>query len=124
MGNYILTKKLILISILVIAFIFGILNGALFGKLMANPPLKHIEQLLFFSLVYLWYHFDKKMIAYKAKPIMNIGVAVLFIITLPIYFFRTRSTRQATIQILLLMFLLLITIFLVFSGAMLGKKYF
>ena len=88
---------------------------------MANPPLKHVEQFLIFVLVYSWYHFDKKTIAYKAKPIMNMGVAVLFIITLPIYFFCTRSKKQAILQTLMLMFLLLITIFLVFSGAMFEK---
>jgi hypothetical protein len=44
--------------------------------------------------VYWWYHLDKDETGYRAGPLLNVGVAALAIVALPVYFVRSRGWKR------------------------------
>ena len=44
--------------------------------------------------IYWWYHLDKDETGYRAGPLLNVGVAALAIIALPVYFVRSRGWKR------------------------------
>ena len=53
------------------------------------------------SLIFWWYHVDKRERDYQAGPLMNAGVVALSMVALPIYFIRSRGWRGGLIATLL-----------------------
>ena len=53
----------------------------------------------FISLVpiYWWYHLDKEEHGYRAGRLLNVGVAGLAAIALPIYFIRSRGWKRGAV---------------------------
>ena len=52
-------------------------------------------------LLFWWYHLDKFEHGYQAGRLMNAGVLVAAVITLPIYFVRTRGWKRGGITVAL-----------------------
>jgi hypothetical protein len=44
--------------------------------------------------IYWWYHLDKDETGYRAGPLLNVGVAALAIVALPVYFVRSRGWKR------------------------------
>ena len=44
--------------------------------------------------IYWWYHLDKDETGYRAGPFLNVGVAALAIVALPVYFVRSRGWKR------------------------------
>ena len=44
--------------------------------------------------IYWWYHLDKDQTGYRAGPLLNVGVAALAIVALPVYFVRSRGWKR------------------------------
>ena len=53
----------------------------------------------FISLVpiYWWYHLDKEEHGYRAGRLLNVGVAGIAVIALPVYFIRSRGWKRGAI---------------------------
>ena len=47
--------------------------------------------------IYWWYHLDKDETGYRAGPVLNVGVAALAIVALPVYFVRSRGWKRGGI---------------------------
>ena len=47
--------------------------------------------------IYWWYHLDKDQTGYRAGPLLNVGVAALAIVALPVYFVRSRGWKRGGI---------------------------
>ena len=47
--------------------------------------------------VYWWYHLDKDQTGYRAGRLLNVGVAALAIVALPVYFVRSRGWKRGGI---------------------------
>jgi len=46
------------------------------------------------SLIFWWYHVDKRECGYQAGPLMNAGVVALSMVALPVYFIRSRGWKR------------------------------
>jgi hypothetical protein len=44
--------------------------------------------------IYWWYHLDKGETGYRAGPLLNVGVAALAVVALPVYFVRSRGWKR------------------------------
>lgn len=44
--------------------------------------------------IYWWYHLDKDETGYRAGRFLNVGVAALVIVALPVYFVRSRGWKR------------------------------
>jgi len=44
--------------------------------------------------IYWWYHLDKDETGYRAGRLLNVGVAALAIVALPVYFIRSRGWKR------------------------------
>ena len=49
--------------------------------------------------IYWWYHLDKEQTGYQAGPLMNVGVAGLAVVALPVYFIRSRGWKRGAVTI-------------------------
>jgi hypothetical protein len=58
------------------------------------------QNLLSIPPIFWWYHVDKAARQYRAGPLMNVGVAALAIVALPIYFIRSRGWKRGSVSIL------------------------
>jgi len=47
--------------------------------------------------IYWWYHLDKDQTGYRAGRVLNVGVAALAIVALPVYFVRSRGWKRGGI---------------------------
>lgn len=47
--------------------------------------------------IYWWYHLDKAQQGYRAGPLMNVGMAALAAIALPVYFIRSRGWKRGAL---------------------------
>jgi hypothetical protein len=53
------------------------------------------------SLIFWWYHLDKRERDYRAGPLMNAGIVALSMVALPIYFIRSRGWKRGLIATVL-----------------------
>ena len=53
------------------------------------------------SLIFWWYHVDKREHDYQAGPLMNGGILAVAVVALPIYFVRTRGWKRGAVATLL-----------------------
>ena len=61
-------------------------------------------------LAYWWYHLDKVEHGFRAGAIQNIGVVVLTVIAIPVYFIRSRGWKRGGVAIALALgFVLLVS---------------
>jgi len=44
--------------------------------------------------IYWWYHLDKDQTGYRAGRLLNVGVAALAMVALPVYFVRSRGWKR------------------------------
>jgi hypothetical protein len=49
------------------------------------------------TLIFWWYHVDKRERGYNAGPFMNVGMVALSMVALPIYFVRSRGWKRGMI---------------------------
>jgi hypothetical protein len=77
----------------------------------------------FLSLLplYWWYHLDKDETGYKAGPLLNVGVAALAIVALPVYFVRSRGWKRGGIVSLYALGLLGVLYLLEMLGESIGE---
>jgi hypothetical protein len=52
------------------------------------------------SLIFWWYHVDKRERGYQAGPLMNAGVVALSMVALPVYFIRSRGWKRGLLATL------------------------
>ena len=52
------------------------------------------------SLIFWWYHVDKRERGYRAGPLMNAGVVALSVVALPVYFIRSRGWKRGLLATL------------------------
>ena len=95
-------RKPALILLLTI-FLIGVVNVVTTGRLSVPQPWNMAEKLLLVSLIYWWYHADKDLRAYRAGPLLDVGVVVLFIVAIPVYLFRSRGLKQGIKALLALL---------------------
>jgi hypothetical protein len=89
-----MSSRIPALILLLTMFVLGFANVVTTGRLSVPQPWNMTEKLLLVSLIYWWYHTDKALHAYRAGPLLNVGVVVLFIVAIPVYLFRSREMRQ------------------------------
>ena len=57
------------------------------------------QNLLSIPPIFWWYHVDKAEKQYRAGPLMNVGVAALAVLALPVYFIRSRGWKRGSVSI-------------------------
>ena len=57
------------------------------------------ETFVALALIFWWYHVDKAEHGYRAGPLMNGGMLLAVIVTMPIYFIRSRGWKRGSISI-------------------------
>lgn len=45
-------------------------------------------------LTFMWLHYDALRVGYRRSPLLNIGIAALGIVFIPVYLYRSRSTGR------------------------------
>ena len=82
--------------------------GLLAGITLVTPVIEtlmtgHVEPFSNYDLggsflsllpIYWWYHLDKGETGYRAGPLLNVGVAALAVVALPVYFVRSRGWKR------------------------------
>jgi len=81
------------------------------------------ETFLSVTLIYWWYHIDKRQRNYKAGPLMNGGVVGLTLFVLPVYFIRSRGWKRGAIATACAAIVLAITIGLGELGEQVGVAF-
>ena len=85
-----MTKTNVLGAIVVVSVMFSIATA------FANARAVELavgQTLLVAVLIFWWYHLDKSEHHYRAGPLLNVGVAAVSFVALPVYFFRTRGWK-------------------------------
>ena len=67
------------------------------GNVDPFSPFGITETFLSLLPIYWWYHTDKQERNYRAGPLMNVGVGLVAVIALPVYFVRTRGWKRGGI---------------------------
>lgn len=119
-GGRMYIRRQILI-ILATCFGFGLLNATLTGDMRAQNPWHHVEQFAVVSLIYWWYHDDKRDRAFLAGRWMNIGMIALAIVTVPIYLFRSRGAKDGAIASVLFVITFFGAVASLVAGAVVGQ---
>ena len=96
-----MTPKVTALALLGAVSLLGpILEAWITGRI---EPLSKFDvglTLVSISLIFWWYHVDKREHDYRAGPLMNAGVVALSMVALPIYFIRSRGWKRGSIAIL------------------------
>ena len=92
--------KLIAVALLtVIALLSPIVEMQMTGRVESFSAYDLAGSFASLLPIYWWYHMDKEQTGYKAGPLMNVGVAALAIVALPVYFIRSRGWKRGAITI-------------------------
>ncbi len=84
-------KKIVIISLCLIAFMEGVLDNLSEGSGQTFRILAHfIPTFIGLALIFLWLHFDEKQINYKPSPLLNIGIAGFGLFFIPLYLYKSR----------------------------------
>jgi len=70
--------------------------------------------------VYWWYHLDKVERQFRAGMLQNVGVVVLSVVALPIYFVRSRGWAKGGAATLVAPLVLLLALVLSYVGEQVG----
>ena len=84
-----------------ITFLSPIVEGLMTGRVEDYSPYDIGGALVSLLPLYWWYHLDKAEHRYRAGPLMNVGLAAVAIVALPIYFIQSRGWRRGGIAIAL-----------------------
>ena len=74
-----------------VAFLFGIAEEAVTGRVDPFSAFGLAESLLLMTLIFWWYHIDKSQSQYRASALLNASVVAFTVLALPYYFFRSRG---------------------------------
>ena len=109
---------LLLLVSLVIPLVEVQVNGTveIFGKFSA------VQAGISALAIYWWYYLDKRQIEFRAGIFQNIGVVVLSIIALPVYFVRSRGWKSGGMSILKAFGFLVVMNILSIVGEMAGRE--
>jgi hypothetical protein len=102
-------KKLIIITVLVLAF-FQSIFMEIFNSIKNVTYIYYFLNLLF---AFAWIQYDNHDYQYKRTPLFNAGLLALFILFFPIYIYKTRRNVRSVIKYIssLLLIILLIGLF-------------
>ena len=116
-----MTKRRTLVLVLAIMFV-GAIAEAAFWPERGNQQLALAQTVLCAIFIYWWYHLDKAQRGFRAGILQNMGVAVLSVIGLPVYFVRSRGWRQGAIAILWSLGFMAIVFAVVIAGFLIGRQ--
>src|SRR5260221_8211989 len=80
-----------------------------------------VEVLLTTYAVYWWYVLDKRERNFPAGLLQNIGVVLINIVALPIYFFRSRGWKRGALATLGMLGVLVCVGLLTYAGELAGR---
>jgi formate hydrogenlyase subunit 4 len=58
-----------------------------------TPPSGVAATLISALLIFGWYRIDSSQRGYRRSPWLNVGVVLLALVALPVYFFRSRGAK-------------------------------
>ena len=74
-----------------------VLEGWWTGRIESMSGFDLAMTVVSISLIFRWYHLDKRERDYQAGPLMNVGVIALAMLALPIYFIRSRGWKRGLV---------------------------
>ena len=93
-----LTPKSTALALLGLVSLAGpILEGWWTGRVESMSGFDLAMTVVSISLIFWWYHLDKREHDYQAGPLMNVGVIALAMLALPIYFIRSRGWKRGLV---------------------------
>jgi hypothetical protein len=92
-------KAWALAALAVISLLVPLLEVLLTGGVEELGRFALVQNLLSIPPIFWWYHVDKAQKQYRAGPLMNVGVAALAIVALPVYLIRSRGWRRGSISV-------------------------
>jgi hypothetical protein len=95
------SKGAILVLWALVAIAISFLEQATTGRTEAFGMFALVEGVASVILLYGWYHLDKIQHRFRAGPIQNIGIVVLPMVAVPVYFIRSRGWTDGGIAIAL-----------------------
>jgi hypothetical protein len=90
-----------LVLLAAVSLVGPILEALLTGRI---EPLSSFDlglTVVTISLIFWWYHLDKRERDYRAGPLMNAGIVALSMVALPIYFIRSRGWKRGLLATVL-----------------------
>jgi hypothetical protein len=94
-------KTVALVVLGVISLVSPLLEKLLTGSVETFSHYDIAEAFLSGLLIYCWYYEDKFERGYRSGRLMNVGVILLAVAALPIYFIRSRGWRSGALTIVL-----------------------
>jgi len=93
-----LTPKTSALALLGLVSLAGpILEGWWTGRIESMSGFDLAMTVVSISLIFRWYHLDKRERDYQAGPLMNAGVLALALLALPVYFIRSRGWKRGLV---------------------------
>jgi len=86
-------KRVALIGLAVVSFASPLLERAVTGRVEEFGAFAVADLAVSLTLLFWWYHVDKREHHYEAGGLMNAGVLVLAAVALPVYFIRSRGWK-------------------------------
>ncbi len=91
-------QKLVVLGLLaVVSLLSPVVETLMTGRVESFSAYDLAGSFISLMPIYWWYHLDKDQQGYRAGPLMNVGVAALAAITLPVYFIRSRGWKRGAI---------------------------
>ena len=91
------TKLYALALLAAITLVTPIVETLVTGRVEPFSNFDLVGSFLSLLPIYWWYHLDKGETGYRAGPFLNVGVAALAIVALPVYFVRSRGWKRGGI---------------------------
>ena len=108
--------------LLTVAFLLPLGETIIRGKVEPFGKFSLIQAVLMAISIYWWYFLDKAERHFRAGAIQNIGVAVLSIVALPVYFIRSRGWRHGALASAVGFGVLLVAEVLSYLGELAGHR--
>lgn len=86
-------KRAALILLGIVSFAGPMLEVAITGALEPWGKFELAETVVAVTLIFWWYHVDKREHNYQAGPLMNAGMVALTLVAMPVYFVRSRGWK-------------------------------
>ena len=91
-------QKLIALALLAaVALLSPVVETLMTGRVESFSAYDIAASFVSLLPIYWWYHLDKDQQDYRAGRLMNVGVAALAAIALPVYFIRSRGWKRGAI---------------------------
>jgi polyferredoxin len=119
-----MAPKTIALALLgLVSLVVPLLERLITGRVEPMSKFQLAGTLLSIPLIFWWYYVDKGERNYRAGPIMNVGVVALSILTLPIYFVRSRGWKRGLVSTALAATVLIVTFVLAELGEQIGAAF-